>query len=147
MVGPMPARRPIARVLFDEAHGEAWTIRPEIARAMQPSHPEDSSYSLAAGQQRRAARHRALPARVGRVREHEHVGLLQRARVQRPGEVRHDVDVARAQRSRGVRVGGVLGVRRLDRAGDLGADRPRLAVRLVEQDRGDRAACGHRTHQ
>ncbi|HWF34061.1 MAG TPA: DUF6421 family protein [Solirubrobacteraceae bacterium] len=37
-----------ARVLFDEAHSEAWTIRPELARAMQPSHPHDSSYALAA---------------------------------------------------------------------------------------------------
>src|SRR4051795_1456092 len=44
----MSARSPIARVLFDEAHGEAWTIRPEIARRIQPSHPEDSSYALAA---------------------------------------------------------------------------------------------------
>ena len=32
-----------ATVLFDEAHSEAWTIRPEVARAIQPSHPEDSS--------------------------------------------------------------------------------------------------------
>jgi Family of unknown function (DUF6421) len=38
----------IARVLFDEAHSEAWTIRPEAAREMQPAHPEDSSYALAA---------------------------------------------------------------------------------------------------
>ena len=37
-----------ARVLFDEAHSEAWTIRPELARSMQPSHPPDSSYVLAA---------------------------------------------------------------------------------------------------
>ena len=37
-----------ARVLFDEAHSEAWTIRPELARSMQPSHPLDSSYALAA---------------------------------------------------------------------------------------------------
>ena len=37
-----------ARVLFDEAHNEAWTIRPELARAMQPTHPADSSYALAA---------------------------------------------------------------------------------------------------
>ncbi|HEY3020021.1 MAG TPA: hypothetical protein VGJ32_07495, partial [Solirubrobacteraceae bacterium] len=35
-------------MLFDEAHGEAWTIRPEVARAIQPSHPEDSSYARAA---------------------------------------------------------------------------------------------------
>jgi hypothetical protein len=37
-----------ARVLFDEAHGEAWTIRPEVARAIQPAHPQDSSYARAA---------------------------------------------------------------------------------------------------
>ena len=50
---PVAASRPVeaprrARVLFDEAHSEAWTIRPELARAMQPSHPRDSSYALAA---------------------------------------------------------------------------------------------------
>ncbi len=38
----------LARVLFDEAHCEAWTIRPELAAAMQPAHPGDSSYALAA---------------------------------------------------------------------------------------------------
>jgi hypothetical protein len=37
-----------ARVLFDEAHSEAWTVRPDLARSMQPSHPRDSSYALAA---------------------------------------------------------------------------------------------------
>ncbi len=37
-----------ARVLFDEFHGEAWSVRPEVARRMQPSHPEDSSYARAA---------------------------------------------------------------------------------------------------
>jgi hypothetical protein len=44
----VPTRRPLARVLFDEAHGEAWTIRPDVAQAMQPSHPQDSSYAQAA---------------------------------------------------------------------------------------------------
>jgi Family of unknown function (DUF6421) len=39
----------LAQVLFDEAHSEAWTIRPEVAQAMQPAHPGDSSYRLAAG--------------------------------------------------------------------------------------------------
>jgi hypothetical protein len=38
----------LARVLFDEAHNEAWTIRAEVARAMQPAHPADSSYARAA---------------------------------------------------------------------------------------------------
>ncbi|MGA2926358.1 MAG: DUF6421 family protein [Solirubrobacteraceae bacterium] len=38
----------MARVLFDEAHSEAWTIRPELARRMQPAHPGDCSYARAA---------------------------------------------------------------------------------------------------
>jgi hypothetical protein len=38
----------MSSVLFDEAHCEAWTINPELARAMQPAHPGDSSYALAA---------------------------------------------------------------------------------------------------
>src|SRR4051794_14844617 len=60
----MPAEHPpIARVLFDESHSEAWTIRPEVARAMQPSHPDDSSYARAAGALR--ARSLAVDAHVG----------------------------------------------------------------------------------
>jgi hypothetical protein len=43
----MPAPSP-ARVLFDEAHSEAWTIRPELAQRMQPAHPGDASYAVAA---------------------------------------------------------------------------------------------------
>ncbi len=38
----------LANVLFDEAHSEAWTIRPELAATMQPAHPGDRSYALAA---------------------------------------------------------------------------------------------------
>src|SRR3954449_11046033 len=49
----MPSRAPSARILFDESHSQAWTIRPEVARAMQSSHPEDSSYALAADALRR----------------------------------------------------------------------------------------------
>jgi len=41
-------QRKVARVLFDEAHSEAWTIRPELAAQMQPAHPEDASYARAA---------------------------------------------------------------------------------------------------
>ena len=44
----MPQHRPTARVLFDESHSEAWTLRPDVAAAMQPSHPGDASYALAA---------------------------------------------------------------------------------------------------
>jgi Family of unknown function (DUF6421) len=43
----MPAPT-LARVVFDEAHSEAWTIRPELAKRMQPAHPGDASYALAA---------------------------------------------------------------------------------------------------
>ena len=49
----MPVRPASARILFDEAHSQAWTVRPELARAIQPSHPEDSSYALAAEALRR----------------------------------------------------------------------------------------------
>lgn len=38
----------IAQVLFDESHSEAWTIRPEVARRIQPAHPADSSLARAA---------------------------------------------------------------------------------------------------
>ena len=38
----------LARVVFDESHSQAWTIRPELAREMQPAHPADSSYARAA---------------------------------------------------------------------------------------------------
>ncbi|HEV3002173.1 MAG TPA: DUF6421 family protein [Solirubrobacteraceae bacterium] len=38
----------VARVLFDEAHSEAWTIRPEVAAAIHPSHPGDASFARAA---------------------------------------------------------------------------------------------------
>jgi hypothetical protein len=39
---------PLARVLVDESHAQAWTIRPDAAQLLQPSHPEDSSYAGAA---------------------------------------------------------------------------------------------------
>ncbi len=38
----------MSKILFDEAHSEAWTIRPEFANAMQPAHPGDASYARAA---------------------------------------------------------------------------------------------------
>ncbi|MBO4273980.1 DUF6421 family protein [Microbispora triticiradicis] len=40
-------------VLFDEAHSEAWTIRREVAEAINPAHPDDNSYAEAAGTLRR----------------------------------------------------------------------------------------------
>lgn len=44
----MIANGKIAPVLFDEGHSEAWTIDPERAARMQPSHPADSSLARAA---------------------------------------------------------------------------------------------------
>src|ERR1044071_2947576 len=44
----MAPLRPVLRVLFDEAHAQAWTIRPELATQMRPSHPGDVSYTSAA---------------------------------------------------------------------------------------------------
>ena len=37
------------RVLFDESHGEAWTIADERAATMRPECPADASYAVAAG--------------------------------------------------------------------------------------------------
>jgi hypothetical protein len=44
------------RILFDESHSQAWTIRAEVSERIQPSHPADSSYARAAA----AARARGL---------------------------------------------------------------------------------------
>jgi len=45
----MPTPPKAARVLFDESHSESWTIRPDVAGAIQPAHPGDSSLVRAAG--------------------------------------------------------------------------------------------------
>ena len=37
-----------ARVLFDEAHSEAWSVRADVAERMQSSHPADASLLRAA---------------------------------------------------------------------------------------------------
>ena len=42
------AGRAFPSVLFDEAHNEAWSIRPEIAAQMNPNHPGDAGYTRAA---------------------------------------------------------------------------------------------------
>ena len=48
MVLQTVAMRTLAHILFDEAHSEAWTIRPALAAEINPSHPADSSYASAA---------------------------------------------------------------------------------------------------
>ena len=43
-------QRTVAKVLFDEHHGESWSIRPEAAARMRPAHPAAASYAQAAAQ-------------------------------------------------------------------------------------------------
>jgi hypothetical protein len=46
---PDPLRqRKVARIVFDESHGEAWSIRPDVAAALRPEHPAAASYAAAA---------------------------------------------------------------------------------------------------
>ena len=40
--------RPLARVLIDESHRQAWTTRPDVAAVMNPVNPADASYAEAA---------------------------------------------------------------------------------------------------
>src|SRR3954447_2896968 len=40
--------RSLGTILFDASHSEAWTIDPDVAAAINPSHPADSSYARAA---------------------------------------------------------------------------------------------------
>lgn len=46
--------RPLARVLIDESHRQAWTTRPELAAVMSPANPADASYAEAASVLRQA---------------------------------------------------------------------------------------------
>jgi hypothetical protein len=41
-------QRTVATVLFDEHHGEAWSVRPDEAARMRPAHPAAASYARAA---------------------------------------------------------------------------------------------------
>jgi hypothetical protein len=45
--------RPLARVLIDESHRQAWSTRPEVAARMNPVQPADASYAVAATTARR----------------------------------------------------------------------------------------------
>ena len=36
--------RSLARILIDESHRQAWSTRPEVAKAMNPIHPDDAGY-------------------------------------------------------------------------------------------------------
>ena len=43
-------QRKMARILFDEFHNESWSIDLPTAQRMQPNHPADSSYAVAASE-------------------------------------------------------------------------------------------------
>jgi hypothetical protein len=45
---PVVRQAKFARVLFDEAHGESWSIRAEASARMRPEHPAAASYAQAA---------------------------------------------------------------------------------------------------
>ena len=47
MLTPLRQRK-VARGVFDESHGEAWSIRPDTAAALRPEHPAAASYVAAA---------------------------------------------------------------------------------------------------
>ena len=34
-----------ARILIDQAHNQAWAVKPEIATQMNPGNPSDASYA------------------------------------------------------------------------------------------------------
>lgn len=63
------------RVLFDEAHSESWTIRREVAEAVNPAHPDDSSYARAAELLRHLGHtvtaHAEGPLDPGTLRDHD----------------------------------------------------------------------------
>ncbi len=44
---------PLATVLVDETHSQAWTIRPDVAASVNPAKPADASYAQAADTLRR----------------------------------------------------------------------------------------------
>ena len=46
--------RPLARVLIDESHRQAWSTRPDVAARMNPVNPADASYAIAAESAARA---------------------------------------------------------------------------------------------
>ncbi len=48
MVNTTLEKSPFASVLFDESHNEAWSIRPDAVRAMNPRNPRDAGYLRAA---------------------------------------------------------------------------------------------------
>ena len=115
----------------------------------QPAAPGDElldRVELGVGEARGATDGR-LPLRVRGVGDHEGVGAFERGGVERAAGVGGDREVALRERTGGDRQGGVGRVGALHRLRLLWADRPGLAVGLVEEDAGGlRDRCGHCVH-
>ena len=67
------------RLVFDEAHSEAWSLRPDTARRINPVNPADASYALAAQELLRrrghdVARPHRRPAHAGRAASRRRAG-------------------------------------------------------------------------
>ena len=151
-VGEDPARR-IAAVVLVVLDGRVLDLDPEpreqlvevvavlvllgLAEHDQPTavvDPGGDRLDLGLAQPRLADPGGRLPAVLGGMGDDQHVGRRERVGIERGGVVGGDVEVAAPERGgrcgqRGVgRMGG------LHALGDLGADRPRLGVGLVEED-------------
>ena len=153
-VGEDPARRvaPVMLVVLDgrvldldaEAGEQLVEVVPVLvllglAEDDQPAarlDPVGDRVDLGGAEARLADAGRRLPARLGGMGDDEHVRLGERRGVERGGVVRGDLEVAALERGGGCRQRGVGGVSGLHALGDLGADRPRLGVGLVEEDPG-----------
>ncbi len=140
-------RRKVARVLFDESHAEAWSIRPEAAASMRPAHPEASSYAAAACRPRRARFRRGRPhcrtsgrrgPRRGRCAGHRSPVRSQVGAYCRRG-------LAASERRRG---GGARAVRRRAAAGSSCSASPkRTSTAPISTRSWRRTACGSRTRR
>ena len=112
-----------------------------LAQHYQPTaggHERLNRVELLVTQPGRAGPGGSLPCGIRGVGDHQHVAPAQRLLRERAVDVgRHD-ELPRGEGSGSSRVGRIAGMRRLHLAGELGTDRPCLAVRLVEHDTRER---------
>ncbi len=101
---------------------------------------------LLGGEHRRAA-DRALPLGSGRMRDDEHVGIVEHAAGQRAARVRRDLEVALREGGRGGGIRSGCGMLGPHGRGGVRPDRPRLAVGLIEDDASHLALAQRGTHQ
>ncbi len=141
----------LARVVFDESHSEAWTIRPELARTMQPAHPADASYARAA--EALAARDFEVAANVDQPLSAETLSECEVLVIAHPSDPRMGADdrhrLAAPERGGARRDRGVRGRRRgagrarRDRAGEV-RQQPQRAAGALRPAPGERHRAGLR---